>query len=690
MRSTISVLRGRQLSFHLCTMAGLLAATIGGCAPTLEDTTGTTAVSNEVVRTIITAPEALDFSTSLTQMSLVVGHYGTATFSYTAKSSEDWVTVTPASGTASGSWVPLKVHVDRGALTTGQHQATLTIDVVGQATQTVEVVAVSLGTVNSGDLYLSTEQLDFGYTSAGLGFLIRPNEETGSCTLSTDADWATVTPAIVQEQEEYANIAITVSRDALGAGTHTGLVHIETASGERYQVSLVVSVDGDGALLRPTLEVDTNLLDLGDDGFTATFNLTHIGAGTLAYTITSDEGWVAFSPSTGEISAETDEITVAVDRDQLTPGAYVAQITIAGADGTEQTVWVTLKVLEPGEPSEAQLLAWLQEMEPLQKVHYSWSFQEVDYKYEIDPLIPEYIRIGHAASVCLKCVRPQDVATMVELCDDVNETGPDIPARIAFVYSPYHDFWPEDAPPTYDGAEVAEATAEFRNLLETARGALDDANAELGSDVFVGAIILDTELWYAKDEEDVGYEEWNAALDAKYDAMYDIAKDIFPEAIVEWYARGQITRGMSFSGYYASNRFTLNEQGNRFSVSLYRVPEPEEMRTCFALTLESAQEHGCEDVTAWVSLASGYRRKTDVVDRNYWSGDWDYDLYYSWQMGAELNDPYYAARPERFAPWDHADIIVLYPEPFGRVAHWGKHFVAYVRGAHGLVGELPE
>ena len=689
MQFRISAPAGRHLVLSTLSVCGLLGMLMGGCAPAVDvGGPGATAISPEVVRSIVTAPEVLDFSTSLTEMSLVVGHYGYASFSYSVASSADWVSVDRAAGTASGSWVPLKVRVNRGGLSTGQHRATLSIEVNGQATKAVEVVALALGTVNSGNLYLSTEQLDFGYATEGLGFLLRPNEGTGGCTLRCDADWALVSPAVVDGQSDYADVAVTVSRAGLGAGTHTGLVHIETSSGERYQVSLVVSVDGDGGPLRPTLEVDSNLLDLGDDGVSTAFSLSHSGAGRVSYTIMADEGWVAFSPSAGDIAEETDEISVAVNREQLTPGAYVCRAEIRGNDGTEREIWVTLQVLEPGEPSAAQILAWLQELEPLPKVHYCWSLREEDYKYELDPLIPEYIRLCHAASLCLECVRPQDVAGMVELCDQINRGGAEIPARLAFVYSPYHGILPEDVPPTYAGPEVEAATSEFRTLLEGARDALDSANVAQGADVFVGAIIVDTELWYAADEDQPDREEWNAALDAKYDAIYDIAKDVFPEAVVEWYARGQITRGDATSGYYASDRFTLNEQGDTFAVSLYRVPEPEEMRTCFSLTLESAQLHGVDNVTAWVALAAGYRRQTDYVDHNYWYLDWDYEVYYSWQMGAELNDPYFAARPERFAAWDHADVVVFYPEAFGRTPHWAKHFVAYVRGAQGI-GELP-
>jgi hypothetical protein len=74
--------------------------------------------------------------------------------------------------------------------------------------------------------------------------------------------------------------------------------------------------------------------------------------------------------------------------------------------------------------------------------------------------------------------------------------------------------------------------------------------------------------------------------------------------------------------------------------------------------------------------------------------------------GKEIADEFYAQHPARFAPWDHARVIALYPNPLDATA-WTvpptvnktsggvsggdvlssvglKHFVAYVKGAAGI------
>ena len=98
----------------------------------------------------------------------------------------------------------------------------------------------------------------------------------------------------------------------------------------------------------------------------------------------------------------------------------------------------------------------------------------------------------------------------------------------------------------------------------------------------------------------------------------------------------------------------------------------------------NAADHGCNEITPWIALASGYRRQTDKYHE--WSHDWNYDLIYSWTLGLELHSRWHGVdeRAERFAPWNRAKIAIFYPEPFGRSPHWGEHFVAYVRGANGI------
>ena len=333
-------------------------------------------------------------------------------------------------------------------------------------------------------------------------------------------------------------------------------------------------------------------------------------------------------------------------------------------------------------PSEQQVLTWLSELDPLPKVHYSWP---LPFDSISDELLTEYVRITHAVSIAGEWHDSEQVDRAVRICGDVNANNPKIAASIGVNSSVWHRRFGRDLPPTDTGPTHQAELDYLVERLESVRDAVSAANKRHRTDVSVSAILYDSERFHAKDDD----PEWNAALTAKYDAAWDVARKIFPDVRIEWYARGAVHPSASPTGWSQAGYFTLGEKGDSFGCSLYHGPEIGYTREIFRRTAALAAEHGCDQVTPWISLASGYRRQTDKYHE--FSLDWNYDLIYSWQLGAEVNHSWFGApeRHERFAPWNKAQVAIFYPEPFGRSPYWGQHFVAYVRGAH-LIRELPE
>ncbi len=332
-----------------------------------------------------------------------------------------------------------------------------------------------------------------------------------------------------------------------------------------------------------------------------------------------------------------------------------------------------------------ELIQWLRELKPLPKVHYSWPLPNELLAHPDDPRLVEYVRITHAASVSGEWATEAQIEAAVSLCANVNATNPPIPASLAINYSPWHREFGKDLPPTDVGPSHEAELRRFRERLSLLRTWIEQANLALSregsahkSDVRVTALLLDSERLYVKP----GDAAWNAAITAKYDLIHGIGKELFPGARIEWYGRG-IEESAHESGWSPLPWNTFENKAETFSCSLYRVSEIGVMRETFRRTLELARKHGVKEVTPWVALAAGYRRQVDAFQK--WDEDWDYDLVCSWMLGAELNQPWYGDRPERFAPWNAAKIVVFYPAPFNpKAAQWGKHFVAYVRGANGV------
>lgn len=333
-------------------------------------------------------------------------------------------------------------------------------------------------------------------------------------------------------------------------------------------------------------------------------------------------------------------------------------------------------------PDDEQVRSWLAELKPLPKVHYSWP---VPLGRIPEELLYEYVRLTHAVSLSGEWSKPEQMDQAVAVCKRVNSDAPEIPASIRINYSVWHRRFGKDLPPTDTGPTHQAELDYLKSRLEFLRDELRTANRKQDTEIRISAMLFDSEHFHVRPDD----AAWNRAITAKYDAAYDMVREFFPGVRIEWYARGAIHPGASSTGWSQAKYFTLEEKGDSFGCSLYQVPEIGNTREIFRRTARNAEEHGCDEVTPWIALASGYRRQVDTYHE--FSLDWNYDLIYSWQLGAEINHPWFGAteRAERFAPWNRAKIAIFYPEPFGRTPHWPQHFVAYVRGAH-LIRKLPE
>jgi hypothetical protein len=327
---------------------------------------------------------------------------------------------------------------------------------------------------------------------------------------------------------------------------------------------------------------------------------------------------------------------------------------------------------------DAVFLKWLKPLKPLPKVHYSFPIPHEALERRHDPLLHEYVRLTHAASLDGRWAIQRHIEAAVQVCAEVNAAKPAIPATLAINYSPWHRRWRDGQPPTVEGAPEASELGFMQERLSMMKQWAAQANRALGVDIPISAVLLDSEQFYTRSGDVV----WNTAIKNKLNKTHRLATELFPKTRIEWYGRG-IFEAATDTGWEPSNWFTYDEDFHSFSCSLYMLPEIHGMRERFRRTVALAESKGVTEVTPWVALGSGYRR---TMDGFKFYMDWDYDPVYSWQFGAEINVSWYAGRP-KFAPWDRAKVVVFYPQPFISRT-WTKHFVAYVRGANG-VRELP-
>ncbi|MGD8451005.1 MAG: hypothetical protein PVJ57_04235 [Phycisphaerae bacterium] len=331
-------------------------------------------------------------------------------------------------------------------------------------------------------------------------------------------------------------------------------------------------------------------------------------------------------------------------------------------------------------PKPAQLLADLRACKPLRKVHYWWPTRP-GWPVAVDnALAYEIVRLTGTYNLYPRWTEAADTRRAVSICQRVTErTGRQ--TSIGLHCAPWVNWDRKEAPTNTGRAQEAEVQR-ISDLLKQAREQLQAANKQLDTKIQVSAILFDSEVLNPKRGTSPEANAWNAAIDAKYNLVYDAAKAVFPEAIIVWYSRGGVTPSADPSGWRHSSQryFTMNERGDCWSISLYRIWEIGETRESFRRTVVEADAHGGGAVIPWVALGCGYRREAKSFSA--WATDYPYDPIYSWMLGREINHPWYGERPERFAPWNRAEFVVFYPGPFDqRVPRWGQHFLAYCRGA---------
>jgi hypothetical protein len=429
--------------------------------------------------------------------------------------------------------------------------------------------------------------------------------------------------------------------------------------------------------------LNQQILHYGDAGSLLTFDVVPVDGASFDFQITSDSDWVSVIPASGTIEGLAETIEVRIDRAALDTGTHLAQLSVSIGGGYIEPVYAVAFQPETAVVmSEAQVLEQLRALPALQKVHYSWTLPRFLYDPEVHPLLEEYVRITHA--MCLPSgAQAAHYRKVFEMAKRIEAENPDQPAiRLGVKYAPWHDVFPPNLPPTDFGPDHDAEIETFRQRLELIRDSVAQANLEADTHIEVAVFFLDSEIFYARDPNQPGADAWNAAIDAKYNAFFYLIREYFPDANVDWYFRGGLHRCANNDGWCRFRHFTGNELGDSYSVSLYSLPEYGYMREAFRRSAEIAEADGAPRLIPWISLAAGYHR--DAAEGFEYSWDWDFDTWYPWQLGTELNHPWYATNPERFAPWDWAEYAFFYPEPFGRAPHWGKHFVAYVRGAAGM------
>ena len=356
----------------------------------------------------------------------------------------------------------------------------------------------------------------------------------------------------------------------------------------------------------------------------------------------------------------------------------------------------------------------------LPKVHFSWSLPapyQVPYWDNLsvaDALLVDYARVTGSLSIQINSGDWEQNATtvLVQACAAATRmSSPPREVTIGVNYSPWQHIYESKSDPRDESKEAAERTRLFTNAPRFLKY-VAEANRQLGSDVKVGLVMLDSETfsWNATSPT-----SWVDALTRKHELAYNWTQELFPGVRVMYFgfgmsyfrpSRGPADNTACFSlaqpprrGFCTSTAFSYTERfaaDMPFAVSLYEPGEPQLERDQFNTTVSAAWARGVNSVVPYIALGCGWVSPGFVFDNTgtmthhgSFAKFLEYDDQYSAQLGRQVNRPEYASSD--FGEWQAAEMGIFYPSPLdvrGKASakttgstHYMDHLLAFIHGA---------
>ena len=292
----------------------------------------------------------IDFGAGLpgttSQKTITLTSAGGGQIDWRAGTDSPWLTVTPRSGTFSGS-APVALTVNRGILAPQSYTGHVTFFQQGNNNTPLTLFATMKVSPTFGNLSFAPTSLSFNGTTtqnpSGQALIV---QNTGGQALdwtaiigtSTGGNWLSmsgVSGHLLANSQQ--TLTVSANSTGLSVGSYQGSLTFSYTGGTSLQV-LVTLTDSPPAV--PGMGVSSNALQFsaiqGIDPQPQTFTITDTGNGPLNWAITKDANGAAFvpvSPPHGTVPpGKSVTITVRPHVAQATAGIINARITISDTD----------------------------------------------------------------------------------------------------------------------------------------------------------------------------------------------------------------------------------------------------------------------------------------------------------------------------------------------------------------------
>lgn len=289
-----------------------------------------------------------------------VSNSGSGTLNWTATENASWLSLSPASGTGSGT---ISVAVNTSGLSVGTISTPITITASG-ATNTPQTVTVSLTItaaavppaigVTPGSLTFTAQQGSGNPTPQSLA-VRNTGGGTLTWTVSNNAAWLSHSPT---SGTGTGTVTISPVTGSLAAGTYTGAVTLYATGAAAVTIPITFTITAPAA--QPTIGLSPTSLTFnatagGNNPSNQTIAITNTGTGSLTWTVTDNANWLTATQS-------GNSVVTSVNIAGLAAGSYSGVITVAasGATNTPRTVPVTLTIAAATQPTTGTVtLSWV-------------------------------------------------------------------------------------------------------------------------------------------------------------------------------------------------------------------------------------------------------------------------------------------------------------------------------------------
>lgn len=279
---------------------------------------------------------------------------GGGTLNYVLSADEDWLSLTPSTGSLSTLSETFAVSFDSSSLIPGIHQATI-LAVSSGATNSPLSIPVTLEVNDPPLLELSTTLIEITLKTGEkqtVPFTIR---NTGGGTLnyslSETVNWLSLSTqgGSVNAEEDEVEIHIDSTVIALGEHSATIVVTSDHDAVPPQQIEITLRV-ADKPLLGSSPQNIQLQTVVGTPSLDYSFTLKNDGVDTMDFTLSESVDWLSISPESGSTSSET-TIHLLFTPGSLPLGEHNTELTISSTTAENSPIYlpVSLKVASPGE-----------------------------------------------------------------------------------------------------------------------------------------------------------------------------------------------------------------------------------------------------------------------------------------------------------------------------------------------------